>query len=267
MRITWNLTALKNKHSRADVIVLSIGKSGRTWLRVLLNKFLSLHFHLPFGLEDLSNRDSAVPVIEYSHELWKHFSEATISQRLRGKYLIPLEVLRSKKVVLLFRDPRDVVVSMYFQKTRRSHNRISCTISEFVRQRRWGIRNMVRVMNEWRERLKDHPQCLWVSYESMKADTTGEIARILDFIGIAGVNPCHISEAVDFSRFENMKKMEAGGEFQKKSLRPGDLSDADSFKVREGKVGGFKRHFSEADLAYIDQAMQQLNPFYGYSRE
>jgi hypothetical protein len=94
--------------------------------------------------------------------------------------------------------------------------------------------------------------------------SAGELSRIVDFIGIRDVSGAMIQEAVDFSRFENMKKMEARGEFQKKSLRPGDPEDADSFKVREGKVGGYMRHFSEQDLEYIRQAMESLDKFYGY---
>lgn len=267
MIVRWNLTGRRERHRGRHALILSIGKSGRTWLRVLLNKFLSLHYNVPFDLGDLSKYSTALPSITYDHELWKHFSEATVGERIRGKYLIPPDTLFSKKVILLFRDPRDVVVSLYFQKTKRSHTKIAFPIGDFLRHNKYGIRNIIRVMNEWRGRLKRHPQCLWVSYEGLKADAAGELVRIVDFIGIKNAADARIQEAVAFSRFENMKKMEARGEFQKQSLRPGDPADADSFKVREGKVGGYKRHFSEQDLEYIDRAMRSLDKFYRYKNE
>ena len=264
MIVRWNLTVRKDRYRGQHTLVLSIGKSGRTWLRVLLNKFLSLHYDVPFELCDLSKRSAELPSVVYDHELWKHYSEATVAERIKGKYLIPPSVLFSKKVVLLFRDPRDVLVSLYFQKTKRSPNKVSYSISDFLRNRKYGIINIIRVMNEYRKRLKDHPHCMWLSYEAMKADTAGELSRILGFIGIRDVSGAMIQEAVDFSRFENMKKMEARGEFQKQSLRPGNPEDGDSFKVREGKVGGYLRHFSEQDLEYIRRSMRSLDEFYNY---
>jgi len=264
MIVTWNLTALKHKHAGVDALVLSIGKSGRTWLRVLLNKYLSLHYAVPFDTENLSKYHDAIPSIGYSHELWKHYSAANLSQHLRGKFIIPEKLLLKKKVVLLYRDPRDVSVSLYFQKTRRSDNRLACDISTFIHDRKFGIRNIINVMNKWHERLLGHPQCLWLSYEQMRSDTVGSLIRVLEFLGIGEIDIVFAKEAVNFAKFENMKAMEARGDFQKKSLQPGDPADADSFKVREGKVGGYKRHFSETDLHYIEAAMHDLDAFYDY---
>jgi len=267
MIVRWNLTGRRDRYRGQHTLVLSIGKSGRTWLRVLLNKFLSLHYNVPFELCDLSKRSAELPSVVYDHELWKHFSEATIGERIRGKYLISRGTLFTKKVILLYRDPRDVVVSLYFQKTKRSQRKIAVSISDFLRHKKFGIRNIIRVMNEWKMRLNNHPHCLWLSYEGLKADTAAELAKILDFMGMGSDEDLLIREAVEFSKFENMKKMEAHGDFKQGSLRPGDPKDADSFKVREGKVGGYERHFSEEDLAYINQAMLSLDPFYGYKTE
>lgn len=264
MIVTWNLTKLGKKHAGVDALVLSIGKSGRTWLRVLLNKYISLHYVVPFDTGDLSKYHEAIPSIGYSHELWTHFSAGNLSQRIRGKFIIPEKLLLGKKVVLLYRDPRDVAVSLYFQKTRRSENRLDCTISTFIRDRKFGINNIIKVMNVWHERLLGHPQCLWLSYEQMRSDTLGSLIRVLEFLGINNPDSELAKEAIDFAKFENMKAMEARGDFKKKSLQPGNPEDSDSFKVREGKVGGYKRHFSEADLKLIDTAMFDLDVFYGY---
>jgi hypothetical protein len=263
--VTWNLspTAIA-KYRRADVLVMSVGKSGRTWLRVLVNKYLSLHYGVPFSLDDLHADNRVIPALLYDHEMWSHYSDASWLYRLIGSNIVPEGILRTKKVVLLYRDPRDVVVSMYFHKTKRSRRKMQIDISSFVRDRRYGICNVVRVMNLWRTRLADHPACLWLCYEGMKADPAGQLHRLLEFSGVPGVREELIREAVAFADFENMKRMEAGNEFGTRILRARDASDPDSFKVREGKVGGFAKHFSPADLEYLSRCLASLDTSYGY---
>lgn len=267
MIIKWNLTSHASKFRDASVLVLSVGKSGRTWLRVLLNKYLSLHFDVPFSIDSLHDRDPRVPAIRFDHEIWSHYADAGPLDYWLGRNVCPDAVLRQKKVALLFRDPRDVVVSLYFQKTKRSRQRVEADISEFIRDPRKGIGGIVRVMNLWRQRLADHPDCLWMRYEAMKADTAGELARLVRHLRIGEVKEAAVRQAVEFAAFENMKRMEATDAFGSPILRARDTSDPNSFKVREGKVGGFRKHFGPADLEYLDAQLAALDPFYPYRPE
>ncbi len=50
-------------------------------------------------------------------------------------------------------------------------------------------------------------------------------------------------EALEFSRFENMQKLEAAGAFDSKILHPGDVRDPESFKVRRAKWVGIANIF------------------------
>ncbi len=61
-----------------------------------------------------------------------------------------------------------------------------------------------------------------------------------------------------------MKKMEAKNAFGSAILQARDVTDPNSFKVREGRVGGYVKHFGEADLMYLDEAIGHLDPFFGY---
>src|SRR5207247_714191 len=70
--------------------------------------------------------------------------------------------------------------------------------------------------------------------------------------------------ALDFSEFENMKKMEASGAFDSKILQPGDVRDPESFKVRRGKVGGYREYLSAEDRQYAAEAMIRLDPRFSY---
>jgi hypothetical protein len=267
MIIRWNLTSRLARLKNADVIVVSPGKSGRTWLRVLVNKYLSLHYGVAFSIGNLHEENSAIPSVVYQHWLWSHFRAASWLDRLRGRHIIPEPILRRKKVILLVRDPRDGIVSVYFQGSKRAQEgrKLHTSLSEFIRSPRHGIGEVVRILNLMYDRLKDHPRCLMVKYESMRKDTAGELTRVLRFLGIAEPDPGLVAEAVSFSAFENMKRMERNNEFTSRILRATDSSDPDSFKVRKGKVGGYRDHFDQHDLAYIESHLAGLNPAYGYS--
>lgn len=266
MFVTWNLSRRRWRYARPEVLVLSVGKSGRTWLRVLVNKYLSLRFGVEFSLDDLHQSDKRIPSIGYEHEHWSHHALASWHERLRGKFLVPPAMLRRKRVIVVYRDPRDVVVSLYHQNQKRSNHRVDCTLEEFIHLPGRGVEGIVAVMNAWRERLAEHPHCLWISYEALRADTAGELRRIADFLGAPPNDPAQIAGAVDFASFDNMRALEAKGGFDRGMLKPGDPTDPASFKVRSGKVGGYREKFASADLAYLDQAMARLDGFFGYTR-
>jgi len=264
MKIQWNLTSKRNLIRASDIYVFSVAKSGRTWLRVLINKYLSLAYDIPFSLEDLGKTRSGIPSILYTHEIWEHYSKATVSQRLLGKYIVTDRMLESKKIVLLYRDPRDVLVSLFFHMRSRSAHSTEKRISAFIFNKSHGIRQIVKVMNHWRERLRGHPQTFWISYEDLKSDTAGRLSSLLKFLDFSIFDEAIVRQAVSFAEFEKMKKMEAKGAFGTKILKPGDPQDPDSFKVRKGKVGDYVNHFSHEDLIQIDAAVSDLDPFFGY---
>lgn len=264
MSVTWNLSRRRWRYARPDVLVLSVGKSGRTWLRVLVNKYLALRFGVAFSLDDLHQTERRIPSIGYEHEQWSHHALANWHERLRGKFLVPPRMLRRKRVLVVYRDPRDVVVSLYHQNQKRSSRRLECTLQEFIRLPGRGVDGIVAVMNAWRKRLRDHPHCLWVAYEALRADTAGELRRIAAFLGVPPSDAGQIAGAVDFASFDNMRALEARGGFGHSMLKPGDPGDPSSFKVRAGQVGGYREKFDGEDLAYLDRAVDSLDGFFGY---
>ena len=95
----------------ADWLLLSWGKSGRTWLRVMLSRFYEQHFNLPkhemLGFDNLHNANSGIPKIFFTH--------GNYLRDYTGRGYDSKVDFRGKKIVLLVRDPRDVAVSQYFQ--------------------------------------------------------------------------------------------------------------------------------------------------------
>lgn len=257
--VNWNLSSTYRRYREADAIVLSVGKSGRTWLRVMLGKYLALHAGVEF---DLDTRPVGMPRVVYDHELWA-WRRMNWRRRWMGYHVCPDALLRRKKVVLLYRDPRDVVVSLSFQRNNRSGGSTSVSLKELVRPPHDLVQAIVDVMNTWYRRLAAHEDTFWLSYEALKRDPVAELTHLVTHLGLTP-NPKVIEAAVAFAAFDNMKKMEAGGEFQSRILRPGDPGDPDSFKVREGKVGGYRKHFDADDMVVVDRALGGLACFYGY---
>ena len=79
-----------------------------------------------------------------------------------------------------------------------------------------------------------------------------------------------IREAVEFSSYENMKKMERDGSFGDKSRRfsSGAQESSDAYKVRRGKIGGYRDYFTDEEATEIDALVNTtLEPGYGYTNK
>jgi hypothetical protein len=62
-----------------------------------------------------------------------------------------------------------------------------------------------------------------------------------------------------------MQKLEAAGAFDSNILHPGDVRDPESFKVRRGKVGGYREYLSFEDQKYAADELIKLDPRFGYN--
>jgi len=263
----WNLSSRARELSAGDAILISIPKSGRTWVRTFLNAYFSYKLGRQFSL-DLTDRGDAGPRIIYSHDRFEHRTKGNAWDRLRRKYLIPRRALRKRPIVLLARDPRDAFVSYFVQLTRRNPatpNEIKeMSIDALLRHPRFGIGAMVEVMNAWIEEFGDRSDFTIIRYEDLRAEPARLFHELLRAIGEKQIDDAVFGPAIDFSDFRNMQKLEAAGEFGSKILQPRDREDPESFKVRQGKVGGFRDYLSGESQRYADETCAALNPRFGY---
>ena len=264
----WNLSSRGRELSGGDAILISIPKSGRTWVRTFLNAYFSYKLGRQFSL-DLTDRGGAgVPRIIYSHDRFEHRSKGNAWDRLRRKYLIPRRALRQRPIVLLARDPRDAFVSYFIQHTRRNpatpQEIREMSIDAFLRHPRLGIAAMVEVMNGWIEELGGRSDFTVLRYEDLRAEPARRFHELLRAIGEKQIDETVFGPAIDFSDFRHMQKLEAAGEFGSKILQPRDREDPESFKVRQGKVGGFREYLSAENQVYSAQVCASLNSRFGY---
>jgi hypothetical protein len=251
----------------ANYIVLSRAKSGRTWLRVLLSRLYQqrhgLEEHQLLEYDNFHRQDPAAPVVAMTHG---HYLDRLAHHARHGA------ALRAKPVVFLVRDPRDVAVSEYFQTTRRAsaHKRElygveqSAPMFEFLMQSPLGLPAICDYLNHWREELSGWDRVYWLRYERLRAEPVAELGRLCAFLG-EEFPPGAIEEAVAFADFESLKRKERENYFKNSRLQARNAEDPDSFKVRRGKVGGYRDYFPAEQADKIDRFVaERLHPDFGY---
>lgn len=266
--IRWNLSSRARELSGGDAIVVSIPKSGRTWVRTFLCAYFCRRSGRPFSLEPEKYGDPRIPRIIYSHDRFEQRTKADRWDQLRGKYFIPSAERRRARIILLARDPRDTFVSHYVQLTKRTRETPEDLkhreIGEVLRDRRHGIASMIEIMNAWLEEWSGNRNFLLMRYEDLQRAPEESFREVLRFLGDEEPDNDACAHALEFSRFGNMKKLEAAGAFTSKILQATNVSDPESFKVRRGKVGGFTDYLIGPDLDYAGKAMEKLDSRFGY---
>lgn len=235
-----------------QVYIISYPKSGRTWLRLLVGKVLCDRFGVdPTHMLDTLRSTSMARALltKFTHDGSGMREQSDFCRLETSK-----QQFQAKKVVLLVRDPRDVMVSCYFQATKRI-NVYQGTISDFVRSEQYGIDRCVKFYSIWGKNQDVPADFLLVRYEEMHANPQGVLKSVLEFMRVCDVSGQMLDDALEFGRFDNMKKLEATGHFKRKVLTPGNAKDGESFKVRRGKVGGYADYLSPADCRYLTQVI------------
>jgi hypothetical protein len=256
----------------ADYVFVSFGKSGRTWLRVMLSRYYQLAYGLPersiLRFDNYANANSAVPKIFFTHG--NYLRDYTGHHETKQDFY-------DKKVILLVRRPQDVAVSQYFQWKYRMPARKkglnqypahgeNVSLYDFVMNPRVGLPGIVAFMNGWADELPNLREHLLLRYEDMHADPVANLRRIVAFLGLQPEDG-QIDEAVRFASVDNLRELERRKFFRGSGIRmkAKDRSNPDSYKVRRAKVGGYRDYFDDEQLARIDALVQSsLSPAFGY---
>ncbi|MDW8342821.1 MAG: sulfotransferase domain-containing protein [Geminicoccaceae bacterium] len=255
----------------ADLLVVSHTKSGRTWLRVMLSHLWHLEHGLPVNElvhgDNFKRRVAVVPAVHFERDT--RFPPETGELRPRPE----------QKVLVLVRDPRDVAVSFWFHVRHRASDaelarkRIplaarNLDLFAFATHPELGVPRVIGFYNRWRRELAELPHATTLRYEDLRADTVGELDRIVRFLGQTQPR-ARLEAAVAFASFESLRKKEREGFFASDRLGAagaGEPNEEGRFKVREGSLGGWRKHFTAEQAARLDRlVIETLDPAWGYS--
>jgi hypothetical protein len=262
-----------------ESVVLSFPKSGRTWLDHLYVSYAASrclgegapafldeafsgkayltkphrHPHFQKLLAPAAHR-ALVPSVRFVHG----FPAAPY-----WELNVPVERFSGSKVVLLARDPRDVVVSYYHHMRAEAKRRIAddVSLSEFLRSESMGIRAVLAYMRQVLERAPDACRAFdVVHYEDLVADTAGAFTRFLRSVGAEDVDPTAVGRAVERATFARLQGAEL-------AARGGKVRD-DALRFRRGRPGSHRSELAPGDIAYVNAVVgAHLHPSLGRYRQ
>jgi len=254
-----------------DVCVVSYPCSGRTWLRLMLGyvlkssanmtvkNFWDLHL-LPFtkGGENL-------PRIILSHDDNVFIKTPAELSSDRSHYI-------GRKVIFLARDPRDLIISWYFDQLKRgdlsgvaTFKTFGGSLEEFIDIERGSLATIFAFYNSWMGDHQDASDFLLMRYEDLHRQPEYELRRCLSFCGYGDVSDEVIAEAVKYAAFDNVRSIEENNTLGWDDFRPGDKADKQSYKTRHGKIGDHMNQLAPEKCQMLDHAVKtQLDPKFGY---
>lgn len=219
-----------------DVFLVSYPKSGNTWLRFMLA--YCLH-DIESESVDFHNIQTLIPDIYVG---WP------TNKKTRPRIMKSHEPYtpRYPRVIYLYRDGRDVIVSYYYHSIQR--NQFDGTLYEFITEFNSAFGSWGGHVRGWLDR-EDITNTYGLSYEHLKENPFVELSNLLNFIGVK-VSTARIKSAIRLSSFDNMRSIE-----KNKGL-PSYLNANNQDFVRKGNVGGWK---TELDIKALDSFMEQAS--------
>jgi hypothetical protein len=270
------------KARRAPMIVVAHQKSGNTWLRTMISRYFQVKYDLPSDLiaksDELHRRQPDIPSVFCTNGYYSY--QSIIAESLDEDHGDP--EIRQKPVLFISRHPADLAVSWYFQFTKRESeakvelintelgrpiDRRSVSLQDFIFHSELGLSFMIEYLNAWKARVERLPEGHLTSYEAMRADPAVTLVRVLNFLGETCFEPA-IDEAIRFTSFDNLKRLEVSGHFTRGGISRQQEDDPNARKVRRGKIGGYRDYFTPEQLLRMDEMVnQKLDPELGYGRD
>jgi len=257
-KISGSIVA-KYFHHNTDVYIISHPRSGRTWLRLLLGKILCEKY----GFSDKYMLD-IYKLTTLAGILRTQLIHDHISYTESYKYFYLPEdkkIYANKKVIFLVRDIKDVLVSYYYYVLKRDRE-FEGSISNFIRTEKYGVKKIVNFYNSWYESRNIPLEFMVLRYEDMMNNPEANLIKTINFLGLENIDVYTIKKAIEFAKFDNLKKLEREQYFNKKAMRPANKSDDESYTIRRGKVGGYVEYLNQDDIKYIESVIQEIGcPF------
>jgi hypothetical protein len=181
---------------------------------------------------------------------------------------IDLDMFRRRNVVLLVREPKDVLVSLYMHNVYREATPLyEGDIDSMVYSDVYGIEKFLKYYVAWHEQRALPRASMLVRYEDLSDDTEKVVGDALTFLGLPQVTSTLVREVVAYGSFENMRKIERTQEIKLPTLAAPARPRDEAFQVRKGLVGDHVNHLAAATIRYIDHRVEaDLPAEFGYPR-
>lgn len=244
-----------------DIFVVGYPKSGNSWISRLLGRYLN---------SPVTGWGNIIPISSEGNDRTGDYTVRQLHLRantglelgnifVHGAYLANLSAWNGEKIVLVMRDPRDVVVSAMHYWEMDSIKQAIIAVGEGA----WPLSpfgSWSSFYHSWFSNVPAYVPICKVRYEDLSANGELEFFRILNFLGLADdfderVKDAFAKEHIDAKR----KEIENDGDIRQygKTIQ--------LYNLRKGVVGDWKNHsFSENDIALCRYYFQALASIMGY---
>ena len=261
------------KYNRCQYVFASYGKSGRTWVRVMISRYYQLVYKLPdnilMGFDNYTRLNSSIPKIFFTHDNYLRRYTGNVDSK---------KDFYDKKTVLLVRNPIDVAVSQFHQWKFRMRpekkamnnypaHAVEISVYDFVKHEGQGLNHIIDFMNNWARELPHIKELLVVRYEDLRANPEQEMERIVEFLNLEAI-PEYLADTAEFASVENLRKKERENYFWRSGSRvqAKDVNDPNTYKVRKAKVGGYRDYFDDNQVAeLVAMVDSRMLPAFGYT--
>ncbi len=238
-----------------DIFISPYAKCGTTWMQQIV------HGLRTGGSMDFDEITEVVPWLELAHDMgWDVNDDQVTTPHAFKSHLRWDEIPKGGRYIIVLRDPVDAMISLFRFLEGWRFEAGAVTIEDFAdyylerpaSDGYWG-----HASSRWRQR--DRPDVLLLTFEGLKADLSGSVAVVADFIG-APDDPDLRDLATRQAGFDFMKAH--GSQFDDHLQRAfrdaacGLPPDGVATKVSTGKVGAGKPLVSPEIRAEFDARWQ-----------
>ena len=138
---------------------------------------------------------------------------------------------------------------------------------EFVRHSDIGLPFLIEYQNTWERNIAALERGLLVKYEQLRADPVPTLLRIVEHMG-EKFSESEVRAAVEWGSFDNLRQLESQGTFRQGGMKLRNAGDTSTFKVRRGKVGGYRDDFDSEQVAELEALVRDgISPSLGYCQD
>ena len=106
-----------------------------------------------------------------------------------------------------------------------------------------------------------------VKYEELRAEPVPTLLKIVQLMGEISARR-RSAQAVEWGSFDNLQKLETSGTFSQGGMKLVNANDPSTFKVRRGKVGGYRDDFDTEQVAELEALVRDnILPELGYCQD
>ncbi len=235
-------------------IFLSYPKSGRTWVRFMIDSYLC-HIN-NFSCENVFDAENLIKQTQSQYHIdWTHLTGAMMYQRPYWA-MGPINTSSAQNDTWLFltRNFQATLASAFFQA--RDRIRVfSGSPAEFLRDPRYGAIKLVTFYNMWEE-IRTKLTCAHLfAYEQMLLDVNATFRQMLNALQLP-IQEHLIDQVIEVASFDRMKSLSTHPAYRNTPLAPTDPDRPETYKVRQGSSDG--SIFSTEDTDFIQRVADDL---------